>query len=374
VTAPPTTRARRGRRAATAALLVALASGWPATAARAADDATAVAPVAPVADAAGGEPRPLVLVFTPAAAGPLAARLEAELAAVGMTARRVVVADDATSAELAPRVAEAGARGAIRVSVGPLGAEVWIPDPETGRAALRQALSSESSQGMESVIVPRTVEFLRASLLPAAPSATAAATVEAKPAPSPAATLASLPAPPRPPPRLRLAAGSAVMGSPGGVGAVPQVAIALGVRVLGPAGVEAIALLPLSTPELETTGGSIRVSLALAGGGVYAKLIERARWSLEAAAGALAVSVRTEGDARGLYVGQKTSALTVSPYLRAGAAVNLTSWLGARLDLLGGAARDRMVISVQEGNTLRRVATWGRPLGAAVLSLQASWL
>jgi hypothetical protein len=277
-------------------------------------------------------------------------------------------------------VTAARARGAIRVSGGAFGAEVWIPDPETGRAALRQALSSESRQGMESVIIPRTVEFLRASLLPAAAGAPPTPSVEpvqALPPPPPAASVATEPAAPRPAgaPRLRIAAGSAVVASAGGVGAFPVAALSVGLRVTRRAGIEATALLPLWSPQLDTTAGTIRVSLTLAGLGAYATLFDRPRWSLEAAAGALAIAARTNGDARGANLGTNESMLSIAPYARAGATLKLTSWLSARADLIGGSTIIRVVISVADSsNENHRIATWGRPFGTGLLSLQASWL
>jgi hypothetical protein len=345
----------------------------------------AAAPATPAPAAPATPAAPLVLVFTPAAADPLAGRLEAELVALGMSVRRIVVADEMTFVELVPAVAAQHARGAIRVLAGGFGAEVWIPDPATGRSVLRQSLSSESTEGMESVIVLRTVEFLRASLLPSGVSATPAtapaSSSGSSSAPSPGSSPAGVTANPSGPtspgsrssPRLRFTAAPAVVVSPGGVGASPSTALAINFRIGRRLGIEAVGLLPVASPHLDTAAGSIRISIALVGAGAYARWTLSERWSWELAAGACAISVQTEGIPRGPYLGYSDGAVGLAPYARAGAALALTSWLSLRADLMAGSLLRRTVITVSEQGTSQDIATWGRPFATALIGLQAGW-
>src|SRR6185295_6366568 len=110
-------------------------------------------------------------------------RLEAELVAAGLVPRRVMIPAAPPYGDLAGIAAAGRAEGAIRVEPDASGAEVWLTDRATGQAGLRQSLSAAPSPAMVPVIALRTVEFLRASLLPAeAPPLPAAPLLVAAPA------------------------------------------------------------------------------------------------------------------------------------------------------------------------------------------------
>jgi hypothetical protein len=109
-------------------------------------------------------PSTKVVLFTPAQPDPLVARLEAELAAVGIAVRRVTLPPDSQLDAVITREIGAGASAAIRIIPRSRGTDVWTGDT-TARVLSRRSLKADTSDAALSVIALRTVEFLRASLL-----------------------------------------------------------------------------------------------------------------------------------------------------------------------------------------------------------------
>jgi hypothetical protein len=321
---------------------------------------------APRAARADGEsPGGGVILFAAADAEPLAARIEAELVAAGLPPRRVTIAGEASPEELAAIVEAAHAEGAIRVEDA-ASAEVWIVDPATGRTRLRQSLAAEPSPAITAVIALRTVEFLRASLLPAPPPRAPASPAPAAPAAPVAVALATPPPAAAPPRRLRVGLAPAVIASAGGVGAGLSGALTISVPVAARFGVEALGVLPLRPGSLETSEGTSQLSATMGGAGAWLRAAAGGRWSSDVGVGALAAVVRVTGAARAPYVGESHRATGAVPYLRAGASLGLASWLALRADVIVGALLPRVV--VESGG--RDAASWGRPLGAVLLGLQ----
>jgi hypothetical protein len=366
--------AQRACRARRAAAVVALALASFAVQSRAQPPPPGIAPrVPPASDLESPRPeargpRPserLILLFSAPPAEPLAGRLEAELVAAGLVPRRVAIPPAPPFGDLVGLAAEARAQGAIRVEADASGAEVWITDETTGRARLRQSLSAEASPGIVPVIALRTVEFLRASLLPA----------EAPPAPSarPAAVFAPA-EPPAPfaasrwPVRGWLA--PAWIASPGGLDGALSGAGGASLRLGAHLGLEALALVPVSAARVAAPEGETRVEAYLAGAGLQLRT-STGRVTADLGAGALAALVRATGTPTGAFVGATDSMGGVAPYVRGGLALGLTPWLALRADVLLGMLAPQATVGVV-GNDLvtRDAASWGRPFGALLLGLQ----
>jgi hypothetical protein len=285
--------------------------------------------------------------------------------AAGLVPRRVAIPAAPPFGDLVGLAAEARAQGAIRVEPDATGAEVWITDEATGRARLRQSLSAEASPGIIPVIALRTVEFLRASLLPAeAPPA--------RPAPPAAVVAPAAPPPPFEPSRspLRGWLAPAWVASPGGVDGALSVAGGASLRLGAHLGLEALALLPVAAARVTAPEGETRVQAYLAGAGAQLRG-STGRWTADLGAGALAALVRATGTPSGAFVGATDSMGAVAPYARGGLALGLAPWLALRADVLVGVLAPRATVGVV-GNDLvtRDAASWGRPFGALLLGLQ----
>ena len=105
-----------------------------------------------------------VVLFVPVPSDPLAARIEAELAAVGIAVKRVRQPSDSQIEAVITREMLAGASAAIRIMPRSRGTEVWTGDT-TAQVSTRRSIQASTSDAALSVVALRTVEFLRASLL-----------------------------------------------------------------------------------------------------------------------------------------------------------------------------------------------------------------
>jgi hypothetical protein len=117
-----------------------------------------------VAAVADFPPSTKVVLFTPSSSDPLVARLEAELAAVGISVRRLPMPPDSQLDSVVTTGIASGASAVIRVIPRSRGTEVWTGDT-TARVLRRRSVGADTSDAALSVIALRTVEFLRASLL-----------------------------------------------------------------------------------------------------------------------------------------------------------------------------------------------------------------
>lgn len=336
-------------------------------------------------------PTTKVVLFAPAPSDPLVARLDAELAAVGIQVRKLAAPPESLLAAVVARELGAGASAAIRIVPRSRGAEVWTGATTT--LILRPAARLDTSDGDLSVVALRTVEFLRATLLgakgkptPAPPVSPGPGKEEAQPvretagapppepssaptavAPSPARsadapagpTTPAVPAPPAPPVEaaeppvaqpplgtpevdttvtaaapvatvpLEIAAGPAVLVSAGGLSPVKGVAVIGRARFGERAGIELMSILPLVPGSLTNPEGTVEVKTALFGAAALFVLTSTRHVRADAAVGGAALMTRAAG----------TAAQNPDVALFAGAR---TSWTGlAHLRLGGGLALNR---------------------------------
>ncbi len=298
-----------------------------------------------------GPVRVALLATTPD--DPLAGRIEAELRALGFAVDRAAIPPDVPIDEVVRRQIAAGARAAV-VADGHR-TDVWIGDGGD-RVGLRQELEVDEASGLQSILALRTVEFLRISLGLA--SEPAVAPIERSP------VVARVVAPPPPEPARWLAAdvSSGVLASLGGLGVVAVAGISLRAQLAGVVGAEICAFFPLTDSVLAESGGQVRTSVWLAGGGVlFAPRLGR-RVSVDAATGALAVFVRATGTPTPAGPGVTDEQTGVALYARAALRFRVMQRLVLRLDVLGGGAVRRPVISVAG----RDVASWGPPFAAGL--------
>src|SRR6185369_7453602 len=105
---------------------------------------------------------PRVMLLAVTVDDPLAARLAAELEALGLVVSRAQIDPGVPIEEMVRQVVMGGVRGVV-VADGRR-TEFWVAEEGSNRIAMRQELEIESSPAMESVLSLRTVEFLRVSL------------------------------------------------------------------------------------------------------------------------------------------------------------------------------------------------------------------
>lgn len=440
-------------------------------------------------------PSTKVVLFTPASADPLVARLEAELAAVGIAVRRVPLPADSHLDDVISREIAAGASAAIRIIPHSRGTEVWTGDT-TARVAGRRSIKADTSDAALSVIALRTVEFLRASLLDVRRRETAPVAATRGPADEPPAATPSLPTPslqgpgagprseaatpekipgeestpvarptsarpataarvatlteaevpraaepvatrpdqspasrssdtspgrpsqqsperprapseaarvdePTPPipigePRapsversrpgagrgwrhadhFEIAVGPAVLASPGGIGPIGAIAAIGRGQVVGPLGVELMAVFPAMTRRIGTVLGNEDISAALFGAGVAWRLTPaRGPWLADMAVGGSATMLRTVGSVMETQsvvgtqsvAGTAKSTVKLTGYARLGAGYEMSSWLVGRIDAIAGIVASRTLIGPGD------LPAWGPLFAGGVLALQANW-
>ena len=323
---------------------------------RASRVAAVLAALAGAAGASGGhaaavEPAPVILLGPEdGVAGDAAAlqRLAAELSLLGLRVR----------VETTPPPVTASARVRLDASHGKV--EILFFDVATGATTLRQQLDAPPGPDTGALLVVRTVELVRAVLLP-----------PPLPAPQPRATplaLAAAATPPPPPsPRAAIAVGGGALAMGGTVGAVATLSVAARARVAGPFGLELLTFAPLTRAATTTPEGHGQLATWVAGGGVFAAA-SRGRFAFDAALGALALWLRTEGTPTPGYVETQASAVGAAAHGRVGAAWVLGPQLAARFDVLAGALVRRPVVVFPDSDTR---AAWARVFAGASLSLEA---
>jgi hypothetical protein len=396
-----------------------------------------------------------VVLFTPSNTDPLVARLEAELAAVGITVRRSEAPPESQLDAAVTREIASGAAAVIRVIPRSRGTDVWTADT-TARMLRRRSIKADTADAALSVTALRTVEFLRASLLSvkrrddasgATPSKVAAAdpasqreaTSSDKPAPPDKTPAEKTPAPTPPPeftapaadessrrpaerrqspplegvvpapevpgpengatsakktegkkPRapsgshFEIAAGPALLVSPGGVGPVTAIAAFGRAMMTERLGMEILAIFPASSAHLTNPEGTTDISTALFGAGMALRLTPPGSWTVDAALGVSALMFRATGNATGMvrgapYEDDSLSTWKLAANARVGAGVDITPWLALRADAIAGVIASQHIAvgsAVADGaritdETVR--ATWGPLFAAGTLALQATW-
>jgi hypothetical protein len=302
---------------------------------------------APAVDAA--HPRIVLLSITDD--DPLAARLAAELEALGLQVTRALINPTAAIEDMVKEALTAGARGVV-VADGRR-TEFWIAEEGSDRVAMRQELEIENTPALESVLSLRTVEFLRVSLGLAGPGPHVPPPVVAPP-----------PAAPRPPdPRVAIALTSGVVASTGSIAPFAVVAAAARVRVAGPLGIEVRGAAPFGADRQSSATDAADVSVWLAGGGLVLAPRTAGPLRAELGAGALAAVVRAVGVPQFPTAASTDQVVGVAAYGRASGHVRLGPHLGVRLELLGGStALQRPIVTfIDEGKVPSNVdvAVWG---------------
>jgi hypothetical protein len=389
-----------------------------------------------------------VVLFAPSAADPLAARLDAELAAVGIAVRHVAPRPGADVDALATAAIAGGAGAAIRVMPQATGTEVWTAEP-SARVRRRQSIVVEPADA--ALVALRTVELVRASLLelrkrsgatppPAPPASTPAATSSSTPpatapprtppttspprtpgaeppkpdrstadtgtpppsgerAPAPPKDETSdevkPPLPPEPPkpkpdqeaeaeraaakvepptdPRVELALGPALLASRGGMAPLLGFGIGARTRFVSRAGAELTLLLPASSAQVTDGDAAADVRVALLAVGGHLRLTSPGRVVADAGAGVAVLMLHAAGIPQELLRTTSSTAWGWGGVARLGAALNLRGPISVRLDLFGGAAVYRPVVTFVQVGSQTDVASWGRPFAAGTLSLAAGF-
>ena len=286
---------------------------------------------------------------------PLAARLAAELEALGLDVSRASIDPTVPIEELVRMALAGGARGVV-VADGRR-TEFWVAEEGSDRIAMRQELETENSPAMESVLSLRTVEFLRVSL-----GLTGRAVVRPPPGGPPVTP------PAEPDRRVALCLISGVVASTGRLSPFATVGAGLRVRIAGPAGIELRGLVPILTQRFDGPDGPVDTTVSLVGGGVVLAPRLTGRVGFDAGAGAMAAIVRAVGTTT--PNGQTDQAVGVAFYGRAAARIRLSqSWV-ARLDLLGGTTAVRRPVLVANDGAL---TPWGVGFVAALAGIEAAF-
>jgi hypothetical protein len=300
-------------------------------------------------------PHPRVVLLAITEEDPLAARLAAELEALGLDVSRAQIDPTLPIEELVRMALTGGARGVV-VADGRR-TEFWVAEEGSDRIAIRQELEIEHSPAMESVLSLRTVEFLRVSL------GLTGHSVAPRPRNVP-------PKKPRREPEKRVAFGlmSGVVASTGRLAPFPTVGAGLRVRVVGPAGIELRGLLPILTQKFDSADGPVDTSVSLVGGGLVLAPRLEGRVGFDVGAGAMATIVRAVGTVA--PEGQTASGVGVALYGRAAARIRLSPGWSVRLDATGGTTALRRPVLVANDGAL---TPWGVAFVAALAGIDLSF-
>jgi hypothetical protein len=304
--------------------------------------------------AAGAKPppsHPRVVLLALTDDDPLAARLAAELEALGLDVTRTRIDPSVPIEEMVRQALTGGARGVV-VADGRR-TEFWVAEEGSDRVAMRQELEIENSPAMESVLSLRTVEFLRVSL-----GLTSRAVVPPPVVP---------PVVPQPEAEGRLAVGlvGGAIVSTGRLAPFPTAGLGVRVRVVGPLGIELRGLAPLMTQQLAGPDGPVDTSVWLAGGGLSLAPWTTARAAFDLGAGAMAVVMRAAGTA----MNRSTAyGVGLALYGRAAGRIRLSPNWSVRLEVLGGstAARPVAIIDTDQNH----VTKWGVGFVAALAGIE----
>jgi len=294
-------------------------------------------------------------------------RLRAELASAGF--KLVVLApprpelDRRELEQLAQREGATAALSLLRTQLGP---QVWVVDPASGRTVFRDDISGFSNDDRTDAIAVRMVETLRATMLqvesPRAPPAEVAPQRESVVTPPPS---------PSSPPFSRWAArvtGGAGY-SVGGVGVTDHVGGSLVWRATPRL---RLAIDGSFTPVLAKVAGvEGEASLGLYFAGLsfgYSLLDPLAMVRLRSGAGVWLSVMTMRGEARSGYVNDRASVVGAVPHADLGFDVPLSRRFAVGVGLSLGTSVPGAAVQFAG----RRVATWGRPFGLAVLTVESS--
>jgi hypothetical protein len=151
--------------------------------------------------------------------------------------------------------------------------------------------------------------------------------------------------------------------------ALPTLAVAIRYRVTRAVALGPEALVPLSTQTLTAAEGSSAIRLVWLGLSAQGTLPLSARLDLRSRASVGAIQLRAVGTDLIHGLGRSDVTWDVAAGASVGAALALTPWLAVRLDVGGGIASKRIILSYAN----RDVATWGPAFAVAGVALEASF-
>jgi hypothetical protein len=319
-----------------------------------------LAPLVTTRAVAETPPRTPVVLFA-APEDPLAGRLAAEIEAQGLTVERLAAPPELEAA--VQRALAAGARVVVFADASRRRTEVW----GGGDIALNQALEIPAATAPDAalpLLALRTVELLRVEfgLGPAAPP-------PSPPSPPPAPPSATISTPAPAPLPVTIAVASGILASTGRIGPLPIAGLGLAAQLTKHVGAELWGYAPLVADELRDTGGTARTSVWLAAAGVHLAPTPGARLAFDFGAGPLLALVRATGTATPPTTGTTDQQLAVALYARAALLVRASPHWSFGLQLLGGTALRRPVVTFVETD----ITTWGKGFAATALSAAYSF-
>lgn len=316
----------------------------------------------------------LVLLILDRPSDPIAERLRANIAGLGLTVLSMEGWRDPDRADHMEEAArEQHASASIRILPSRRGVEVWMADETSGRALVRQLIVDNSASGPdENAVAMQLLEVLRTGLL-------------VEPGEKPP-TLS--PPPPAPPPPAierpaqvaaevscasvlgcpRLQAGLGPLVASGGTGLALQAWLSAQMT-LGPAAALAFdGSVPIRSSGVSGPEGSASISATMIGLAALMRLDDRqSRLSAAAGVGVSFLRIAAEGTAAQPMVARAPAASTGAGLIRADVACDIARWMRLTLRVTAGVALQRVDIHLA-GND---AASWGRFFAAGVLMLDA---
>lgn len=301
--------------------------------------------------------KPRVVLVTNHADAAIMPKLRAELERLGLE----VVLTDHGENEVVPRDLTRAAHdhravAGFRVLVSKGTVEVWIADRVTGKVMLREVLARDGESSVsESLVVTRSVELLRASLMELEAPYPALGDVPAPPA------LSKLAVYPRSPARVLIQVGAGAFVSPSsGKHTLWQGMAHLGARYapIAPLSVGVDVRWPLSNVEIDANAGKAMVRARWLGVDVRGEVSPDSKYiHTNMGAGVALIDARVEGVASPGYEAHTLHTLSPTPYLATSTSFELAPTVRIGVDLSAGYSTAALKFS-EDGNRLGQVGPW----------------
>ncbi len=336
-----------------------------------------------------------VVLIGPSPDHPLVARMRDELKLMGFEVELMPQSDAAL--DLAAVGRGHGAAAVARVEAAPAEIFLWVdPARSAGGGSSAELRVSASVEGpMEPGLLPlRAAELLRGRLIRVlpVPADGGAPDVEGTDAGAPPAAASSSarvpPPPPGPPPsataaaqgaasgatgariegegRLSLHVAAAVLLSPGGIPAAPQVRVGAAWSPVSRVSLEAMVFLPTTASTVSSPEGDVHVRVLDLGADFRGQLTDPgADLSIAAGLGLGAMLLFFDGEPSAPYVGVSGSRWVPAPFAALTVSYRLARRFALRGDILAALARPEPVVRIVD----REAASFGQP--AVFLSLGA---
>jgi hypothetical protein len=320
--------------------------------------ALSVVGASPTAAPAEESPVLRVLLVIDRANDPLMARIQAEIAALGLT-----VVSSSASGPLEISAREQRAVAAVRALPSRKGVELWMADVTTGRTLTRQLIVDERPEGPDQTLVAlQTAEILRTGLFPKVNT----------PSPPPTTTTAQAAA--VPPPRTgewRFRNGVGGFHSLGGVSTAMQDWVMVQHWWRPDLGFAFSSSMPILRGSISGLEGRSLVGAYLLGAGEICTgfLEDKSRWLLTGSLGGGVVYLRTTGQSTQPLEHGTAGAFTGVGYARAELALKLSRWVDLGISSAVGTTFAPVKIRFA-GN---QAGTWGSLLLATFLQLGIDW-